>query len=234
MGGLERFAPLLRRKPVLVRVLGGLVFVLVLLLAARDLQAAGRSVLAWGDRGKDVAGVQAVLRQRGFYEGPVDGFYNRATVHAVAEFQRRHNLPVRGVVRAGTYKLLLSFSSKNIVDPTAENIYLLASIIESEAAGEPYVGKLAVGAVILNRVASPMFPDTLAGVIFQPGAFESVRNGQFGRPASAQSRRAAREALAGKDPTGGALYFWNPSKPVNAWVWQRRQVTRIGRHVFAR
>lgn len=234
MGGFGRVALFLRRRPGVLRAFLGLVFVLVLLLAARDLQAAGRNVLAWGDRGDDVARVQGRLRQLGLYEGPVDGFYNRATVRSVSGFQRRKNLPDRGVVNASTRRLLFPSPQKIIVDPSAENLYLLASIIESEAADEPYVGKLAVGAVILNRVQSPLFPNTLGGVIFQPGAFASVQNGQFGRPASAQSRRAARETLAGKDPTGGSLYFWNPSKPVNPWVWQRRQVVRIGRHVFAR
>ena len=115
-----------------------------------------------------------------------------------------------------------------------DEVYLLARVIEGEAADEPFEGKVAVGAVILNRTRSAAFPHTLAGVIFQPHAFESVANGQYNRPVSEESLRAALLAMSGWDPTGGAIYFWNPAKPVNPWVWSRNIVTQIGRHVFAR
>jgi N-acetylmuramoyl-L-alanine amidase len=103
-----------------------------------------------------------------------------------------------------------------------------------EAANEPFVGKVAVGAVILNRVRSASFPHSVAGVIFQPGAFESVANGQIWRELSTEAVRAAEAALSGWDPSGGALFFWNPYKPVSAWIWSRQIVTQIGQHVFAR
>ncbi|MGC7846581.1 cell wall hydrolase [Desulforudis sp. 1088] len=117
----------------------------------------------------------------------------------------------------------------------SDSIHLLARVIQGEAAGEPFIGKIAVAAVIMNRVRHASFPNTLPGVIYQRHAFESVSNGLiWRRPPSAEAYRAARQALAGWDPTGGAIYFWNPSKPVSPWIWTRRIITQIGRHVFAR
>ncbi len=116
-----------------------------------------------------------------------------------------------------------------------DNLWLLARVIQAEAGDEPFLGKVAVGAVILNRMRSGSFPNTLAGVIFQPLAFESVANGWIWQIVpSWESLRAAAAALAGWDPTYGALYFWNPAKPVNPWVWTRQIITQIGRHIFAR
>jgi len=117
----------------------------------------------------------------------------------------------------------------------AEDVELLARLIAAEAQGEPYVGQVAVGAVVLNRVKSPGFPNTLSGVIYQPRAFESVSNGLiWRRTPTAEAYRAARDALNGWDPTYGALFFWNPNKPVSPWVWTRQIIVRIGNHVFAR
>lgn len=114
------------------------------------------------------------------------------------------------------------------------SVYLLAQVIEGEAADEPYEGKVAVGAVILNRTGSPDFPNTIPGVVYEVDAFESVSNGQYQRPLSKDSLNAAVDALNGYDPTGGALYFWNPAKATSPWVWSRPVITRIGGHVFAR
>ena len=110
--------------------------------------------------------------------------------------------------------------------------YLLARLVHAEAEAEPYSGKVAVAAVILNRVESPKFPNTLAGVVYQPLAFESVANGRIYTNPSSDAIKAAGDAINGWDPTGGALYFWNPSKPVSRWIWSRRIIARIGRHVF--
>jgi len=117
---------------------------------------------------------------------------------------------------------------------TSQEVMLLARVIEGEASGEPLAGKIAVGAVILNRVRNAAFPKTLAAVVYQPSAFESVRNGQINRPVSKESVNAAWQAMAGADPTGGATFFWNPAKKVSAWIWSRPIVARIGAHVFAR
>ncbi|SHF28983.1 N-acetylmuramoyl-L-alanine amidase [Caldanaerobius fijiensis DSM 17918] len=114
------------------------------------------------------------------------------------------------------------------------DVWLLARLVNGEARGEPYVGKVAVAAVVLNRVMNPSFPKSIPGVIYQPGAFESVSNGQIWTNLSTESLMAAQDAMAGWDPTGGALFFWNPSKPVNPWMWTRIITTQIGNHVFAR
>jgi murein DD-endopeptidase MepM/ murein hydrolase activator NlpD len=113
------------------------------------------------------------------------------------------------------------------------DINLLAKIIHAEAGAEPYVGKVAVGAVVLNRIQNPKFPQTIAGVVYQPHAFESVSNGIVNRPASRDSMKAARDALNGWDPSGGAIYFFNPAKTRNRWIWGRRIINRLGKHVFA-
>jgi N-acetylmuramoyl-L-alanine amidase len=110
---------------------------------------------------------------------------------------------------------------------------LLARTIYAEAGAEPYIGKVAVGGVILNRVQNRRFPKTIAGVVYQPHAFESVSNGIIYRPASNDARQAARDAITGWDPSGGALYFFNPGKTANRWLWARRIINRIGKHFFA-
>ncbi|MFZ5596706.1 MAG: spore cortex-lytic enzyme [Bacillota bacterium] len=198
--------------------------------------------LYWGSSGPDVTKVQALLNKWGYYHGPVDGYYSGQTFNAVKEFQRNNGLAVDGVVGPDTWAAL------GITTPRAtgtavpvsgrisdsSDVNLLAHVIEGEAADESYVGKVAVGAVIINRTRSGSFPSSLAGVIYQPAAFESVSNGQFNRPVSADSLRAAQEAISGWDPTGGALFFWNPYKSVGPWIWSRTIITQIGRHVFGR
>ncbi|MCG9968256.1 cell wall hydrolase [Pelotomaculum terephthalicicum JT] len=119
-------------------------------------------------------------------------------------------------------------------DVSRSDVVLLAQVIEGEAAEEPYSGKVAVGAVIMNRTESPDFPKTIPGVIYERDAFESVSNGQYLRPVTAETLQAASEAVNGNDPVGGALYFWNPAKSSSEWVYTREIITRIGGHVFAR
>ncbi len=207
---------------------------------------AQNAVLYWGSSGPEVKKVQAKLNSWGYYHGPIDGYYSGKTQKAVKDFQRKNGLNPDGVVGPRTWQALGYSSggqspryvpqdggaSRGITN--RDSTYLLARIIEGEAANEPYVGKVAVGAVILNRTQSASFPGSLAGVIYQPHAFESVSNGQYTRPITEESLRAAQEAISGWDPTGGALFFWNPSKPVSPWIWSRDVVNQIGRHVFAR
>ena len=118
--------------------------------------------------------------------------------------------------------------------PASGNVNLLAHVIQGEAANEPYIGKVAVGSVIMNRIENPRFPKTISGVVYQPHAFESVTNGIFNRPVSSESIRAAVDAVSGWDPSGGALYFFNPAKTNHTWIWARSIITQIGRHIFAR
>lgn len=114
-----------------------------------------------------------------------------------------------------------------------DDINLLARAIHAETKGEPYLGQVAVGAVILNRVTHPSFPNTLAGVIYQPCAFEPIKNGSINETPNASAYNAAKDALNGWDPTGGAIYFWNPSSATSGWIWTRNITLSIGKHVFA-
>lgn len=158
-------------------------------------------------------------------------------------FQRNNNLRRDGIATTAWKDPgvnILSTQTEDTYRPTSgvsssDDLTLLARLVSGEARGEPYSGKVAVAAVILNRMESPEFPNTLSGVIYQPLAFESVSNGQIWRgPLSSEFFEAARDALNGWDPTYGSLYFWNPSKPVTPWIWRLNIVRQIGNHVFAR
>lgn len=203
-------------------------------------RALAQGVLYWGSAGEEVIAVQQRLSQWGYYAGPIDGVYGYQTFRAVQDFQRKNGLFPDGVVGRATREALGldTYGAAPAVSRGAAtdrgDVMLLARVIEGEAADEPLLGKVAVGAVIMNRVKSASFPHTLSGVIFQGGAFESVENGQANRPVTTESLQAAQMAMSGYDPTGGALFFWNPTKPVNPWVWTRRIITQIGNHVFAR
>ena len=201
-------------------------------------------LLAPGTRGPEVREVHQFLAVRGLYHAPVGDLYTMVTVHAVRDFQRANRLPAHGLVGPATWEALhRPLPTPPEAGPAAasrggvsdrDTVLLLAHLVAGEAADEPFAGKVAVAAVALNRTRHPAFPATVPGVIFQPDAFESVHNGQFYRPVTAEDVRAAELALQGWDPSGGALYFWNPAKPVNPWIWSRPVVTQIGGHVFAR
>ncbi|MDD4335366.1 MAG: spore cortex-lytic enzyme [Desulfotomaculaceae bacterium] len=202
--------------------------------------AAQGTVLSWGSKGNDVSSVQQRLSQWGYYNGSVDGVYGYETYRAVQNFQRNNGLSQDGVVGKATRQALGLSSpvaapavSRGTVTDRGDAT-LLARVIEGEAADEPLQGKIAVGAVIMNRTKSAAFPRTISGVIFQDYAFESIANGQASRPLTQQSMQAAQMALSGYDPSGGALFFWNPFKPVSPWIWSRNIITQIGNHVFAR
>ena len=188
-----------------------------------------------GSRGEEVELIQQTLRDWGYFDGTVDGIYGAATEAAVRDFQRQNGLTADGV--AGTQTLLalgITSSPGNLDSQPADaesDYHLLARIISAEARGEPYIGQVAVGAVVLNRVEHPSFPDTIAGVIFQPGAFTAVVDGQYDEPVAESCYRAASEALAGQDPTGGALYYYNPDKTTNAWMLSRPVMVEIGNHL---
>ncbi len=235
-------------KPI-IGVAAAVVLLAAVSLKLNDADAQSR-VLYWGVQGSDVIKVQTKLKQWGYYDGAVDGVYGAGTFTAVKKFQAKNGLNPDGVVGKNTWAALGytmtaesgSSTTNNQSDRQTEvsrgevnrgDVWLLAKVVMGEAADEPYAGKVAVAAVLLNRVESPEFPNTLAGVVYQPLAFESVSNGQYNREVSDEALRAAQEAMNGWDPTGGALFFWNPYKPVSKWVWSRTIVTQIGDHVFA-
>lgn len=210
-------------------------------LTSQISQEAGSIALKWGSRGEAVKRVQQRLKDWGYYKGSVDGVYGWRTANAVKVFQRKHGLKADGIVGKATANAL----GVNINTGTAKKaargatsrsneVYTLAQCIHGEARGESYTGQVAVGAVILNRVDDPRFPKTIAGVIFQPGAFTAVSDGQMFQPPGASATKAARDALNGWDPSGGALYYYNPAKTTNKWIWSRPIIKVIGKHYFCK
>ncbi len=197
------------------------------------------AAVAWGSKGEQVSQVQRKLKQWGYYSGSVDGVFGQDTYNAVVRFQKKNGLTADGVVGTQTAAAMgLTFSgsvsaSTGTASSYESDVELLARLIHGEARGEPYVGMVAVGAVVLNRVKSSKFPNTIAGVIYQSGAFDCVRDGQINLTPNEQSRRAARDALNGWDPTGGCLYYYNPSTATSSWIWQREVRLTIGDHSFA-
>ena len=194
----------------------------------------------WGSQGEQVRQVQTKLRQWGYYDGAIDGVFGQATYDAVVRFQRKNGLTADGVAGSATLAAMGISDGRSAVAAAstsgssyANDVELLARLIHGEARGEPYVGMVAVGAVVLNRVRSSKFPNTLAGVIYQAGAFDAVGDGQINLTPNEQSRRAARDAMNGWDPTGGCLYYYNPSTATSSWIWSREVRLSIGRHSFA-
>jgi len=197
-------------------------------------------VLEVGSSGSNVVKVQQRLIQFGYLKGTADGRYGEATRDAVILFQRRNGLAVDGRVGPSTAAALgvaLSSSSSSTVSASASvssDQYLLARLVYAEARGESYKGKVAVAAVVLNRVRSASFPNTISGVIYQKNAFESVSNGSINLTPDSDSLRAAREAMNGWDPTGGCLYFYNArTVSSGSWILSRTVKTVIGSHSFA-
>lgn len=188
-----------------------------------------------GSRGNEVRQIQQKLKNWGYYFGEVDGIFGVQTKKAVMDFQRKNGLAVDGIAGNATLRAMGIYSSQQTSGSggySDSDIALLANIISTEARGEPFEGQVAVGAVVLNRVEHPSFPDTLPGVVYQPGAFTAITDGQINVAVAESARKAAREALAGSDPSGGALYYYNPDKTSNKWIRTRPVIKRIGAHLF--
>lgn len=179
--------------------------------------------------------VQTKLKRWGYYTGKVDGIYGNLTRKAVRYFQQKNGLTVDGIVGPKTAAALgMSIGGGSDDSSTSNNdLYLLAKCVHAEARGESYVGQVAVAAVILNRVKSPQFPNTIAGVIYQPWAFTAVNDGQINLEPNQTAYNAARDALNGWDPTYGALFYYNPATATNKWIWSKKTTVTIGKHVFA-
>lgn len=215
--------------------LATVMIVLVGLLAVFASMDADAATYRYGSRGDVVKRIQRVLRDEGFYDYYVDGIYGSRTVDAVKAFQRSCGLTVDGICGPVTLKYLGLEQYGGSSGSGSGDMALLARIIAAEARGESYSGQVAVGAVILNRIKHPSFPNTLAGVIYQPGAFTAIDDGQFATTTVPDScRRAAADAMNGWDPTGGCIYYFNPNTATSAWIWSRPQVVTIGRHIFCR
>lgn len=206
---------------------------LCLCLAAGSILLPGNksAISSIGSYGNEVRAIQEKLKERGLFNANITGYYGEITRKAVLAFQRQQGISQTGTAGPITLKAL-GISIGEVPAATQANIDLLARIISAEARGEPYAGQVAVGAVILNRIQHPSFPDTLSGVIYQDGAFTAIVDGQFDQPVSATAYNAARDALNGWDPTGGCIYYYNPNKTSNKFMWSRQTVTVIGGHRF--
>lgn len=189
-----------------------------------------------GSRGEEVKQIQTVLKDRELYDGNIDGIYGSQTEKAVIQFQKQMGLTPDGIVGPKTLSAMglgdVPSGVTGIGGYSANEVALLARIISAESRGEPYAGQVAVGAVILNRVAHPSFPNTLAGVIYQPGAFSCLDDGGVNAAVADSAYRAARDAINGSDPSGGALYYYNPAKATSQWIFSRPIITVIGQHRF--
>ena len=200
-------------------------------------QSADAALYKRGSSGATVTQIQTRLKSWGYYSGSVDGIYGSATESAVKYFQRKNGLTADGKAGAQTLEALglpadSGGNSGGSGGMTGAQVDLLARLISAEARGEPYSGQVAVGAVVLNRIRHPSFPNTLSGVIYQSGAFTCITDGQFNEPVAESAYRAARDALNGVDPSGGAIYYFNPSTATSAWIWSRPLITVIGKHRF--
>lgn len=189
----------------------------------------------FGSSGSQVREIQTRLKSWGYYFGAVDGNYGKDTENAVIWFQENNHISVDGKVGAQTAeKLGIALPSGATNGTTSSDVYLLAKVIYGEARGEPYRGKVAVAAVVLNRVASSLFPNTISKVVYQPGAFSIVYDGQINLSPDQDALRAARDAMNGWDPSGGALFYYNPDKTSNSYITSRPVICTIGNHVFCK
>ena len=190
----------------------------------------------YGSRGDEVIQIQTKLKRWGYYKGTVDGIYGSKTLEAVKYFQRKNGLTQDGI--AGTKTLqamgIYTSSSSSSSSTNTSNVNLLARLVYGEARGEPYTGQVAVAAVVLNRVKSSSFPNTISGVIYQSGAFTAVSDGQINLSPNSTATKAAQDALNGWDPSYGAIYYFNPSTATNKWIWSRPVTVTIGKHRFCK
>ena len=214
-----------------------LVNVIVITAIAYTYAETRQTLSQLGSRGQEVRQIQQKLKQLGLYSGSVDGVYGTATQKAVRQFQKNCGITADGI--AGPKTLLYlglgsSGSNSSVGGYSSSDVYLLARIIAAEARGESYTGQVAVGAVVLNRVRHSSFPDTIAGVVYQAGAFSAVRDSNWNVAPNDTAKKAARDAINGWDPTGGAIYYYNPAKTSNQWIRSRPVITTIGRHVFCK
>lgn len=209
-----------------------LIFMLCLSISG----AAMAATLRVGSSGEEVKTLQTKLKRWGYYTGSIDGVFGSGTKKAVIAFQKKNGLTPDGIVGPATLKALgmqsSSGSSASSGSNTNGNLYLLARLVYGEARGEPYKGQVAVAAVVLNRVKSSKFPNSVSGVIYQSGAFSVVSDGQINLTPDETAIKAAHDAMNGYDPTNGCLYYYNPAKTTNKWMLSKPVLLRIGNHAF--
>lgn len=216
-----------------------IISILMVLFVSYNLYYRNSTILAfsrYGSSGSEVTTIQTKLKRWGYYNGAIDGIFGSKTLAAVKWFQSANGLAVDGI--AGTKTLaamgIYTSSTANTSASSSSQLNLLSRLIYAEARGEPYEGQVAVGAVVLNRVENSSFPNTVAGVIYQSGAFSVVSDGQINLEPDSTARKAAQDALNGWDPAYGSIYYFNPDTAKNAWIWSRPYVRTIGKHRFCK
>ncbi len=213
------------------------IIVLILVLVLVSIIPVCYGISRYGSSGEEVKQIQKKLKEWGYYDGNVDGIYGTKTFNAVKKFQSQNGLNVDGIAGEKTLAALGINSSNNSSSGNNVNntdLNLLSKLVHAEARGEPYKGMVAVAATVLNRVADSRFPNSIAGVIYQSGAYTCVDDGQINLEASSQSRKAAQDAINGWDPTSGCIYYFNPDTATSGWIWSRPQVLTIGKHIFCK
>lgn len=190
----------------------------------------------YGSRGSEVTQIQTKLKRWGYYNGNIDGIYGSQTLEAVKYFQRKNGLVVDGIAGKNTLEAMGIFNSSGNSgsSSSSSDLNLLSKLVYGESRGEPYSGQVAVAAVVLNRVKNSNFPNTIAGVIYQKGAFDVVSDGQINLTPNSTAKKAAQDALNGWDPSYGSIYYFNPSTATNKWIWSRPHVVTIGKHRFCK
>lgn len=224
----------MKKKIIFIILLLGLVvtFDVVLMSWNSEVEALSK----YGSRGTEVRTIQEKLKRWGYYSGSVDGIYGSQTVSAVKSFQKKNRLTVDGIAGTQTLKAMgiTSSSSSSSSSNNSSNVNLLARVVYGEARGEPYTGQVAVAAVVLNRVKSSKFPNSISVVVYQSGAFDAVADGQINMTPDTTAKKAAQDALNGWDPSYGAIYYFNPSTATNKWIWSRPMTVTIGKHRFCK
>lgn len=220
-----------------------LLLIAIMLFTGYNVVVRNAEVIAlskYGSRGDEVKQIQTKLKRWGYYSGSVDGIYGSGTLAAVKKFQQKNGLTVDGIAGTktlqamGIYSSSSSGSSNSSSNVSSSNLNLLSRVIYGEARGEPYTGQVAVAAVVLNRIKSSSFPNTVSGVVYQAGAFDCVSDGQINLTPNETAKKAAQDALNGWDPTYGAIYYFNPATATNKWIWSRPMTITIGKHRFCK
>ena len=226
-----------KKKRFLIATLLVLIFIFVVyhIYIRSDLNKS-EATSKYGSRGEEVKQIQTKLKNWGYYNGSIDGIYGSQTLAAVKKFQSKNGLKVDGIAGQKTLTAMGITSSKNSSSKTMSNsdTNLLAHLVYAEARGEPYSGQVAVAAVVLNRVKNSSFPNSVAGVIYQSGAFSVVSDGQINLAPNQTAISAAQDAINGWDPTNGAIYYFNPNTATNGWIWSRPVTITIGNHRFCK
>ncbi len=228
---------MLRRKiiPIMLLAISIITFLLYNIYLREDSNSS-YALSKYGSRGEEVRQIQTKLKRWGYYSGNIDGIYGSQTLSAVKWFQSKNGLTVDGIAGPKTLAAMGITETNNNTSSSTSNsdLNLLARLVYAEARGEPYSGQVAVAAVVLNRVKNSSFPNSIAGVIYQKGAFSVVDDGQINLTPNQTAYSAARDAINGWDPTYGAIYYFNPKTATNGWIWSRPVTVVIGNHRFCK